>query len=229
MSDGVVLRPRKKDAVAEAAQPTLSRIIPSASERSVVSVDDAARNFDAARVVKGLAKLLGKGRRMRPAFSSSWVIPEPPEGALLLEYRAGNATVGIYRLANTGEIIYHVTPDEFRMPMYQNKLVHDARLDMASVPPGALPRAGGGFPRERARSLAEAAILRILARKGGVAGSSPAEAAALSARLAEVLARYTVGLGVLEILLGDPYVQDVYVDAPADAIPVHVALGPMPV
>jgi flagellar protein FlaI len=229
LSDAVVLRPGKKSPGVAAVQIKPAHATQSMGGSSVVSVDDAVRNFDAARAEKGLAKLMGKGRRMRPAFSSSWVIPEPPDGALLLEYRAGNATVGIYRLANSGEAIYHVTPDEFRMPLYQNKLVHDARLEMASMPPGALPRAGGGFPRERARSLAEAAVLRLLTRKGGVAGSSPAETAALSMRLAEVLTRYTVGLGVLEILLEDPYVQDVYVDAPADTIPVHVALGPMPV
>jgi type IV secretory pathway ATPase VirB11/archaellum biosynthesis ATPase len=163
---------------------------------------------------------------MRPSFASSWIMPEPPEGALLIEYRAGNATVGIYRLAATGEAFYHVTPDEFRMPMYQNRLVHEARLEMAAHPPAALP-SHGAVQRERARSLAEAALARLLSRRGGVAGAGPEEMAALSARLADVLVRYTVGLGALEIPLADPYVQDVYVDAPADAVPVHVALGPV--
>ncbi|MFH0815644.1 MAG: type II/IV secretion system ATPase subunit [Methanobacteriota archaeon] len=221
------MRPKKKDG--RAAQIRSPITIQPRGESSVVSVDDSARNFDAAKVEKGLAKLLSKGRRMRPSFSSSWVLPEPPEGALLLEYRAGGATVGIYRVANTGEVIYHVTPDEFRMPVYQNRLVHEARLEMAARPPGTASKAAGGVGRERARSLAESALMRILMRKGGVAGASLAEVAALSARLADVLARYTVGLGVLEIPLEDPYIQDVYVDAPAGAIPVHVALGPMPV
>ena len=91
------------------------------------------------------------------------------------------------------------------------------QLELASKP-RALPRAGGF----RARAACQAAVLRLMTRKGGVAGASPANCCAVC-QTAEVLVRYTVGLGVLKSL--GPVRQDVYVDAPADTIPVHVALG----
>ncbi|NIP34121.1 MAG: hypothetical protein GWN18_04185, partial [Thermoplasmata archaeon] len=43
--------------------------------------------------------------------------------------------------------------------------------------------------------------------------------------LAATLGRYTAGLGVIEHLLADHRVQDVFVDAPADSNPLYVNLG----
>ncbi len=44
-------------------------------------------------------------------------------------------------------------------------------------------------------------------------------------RMAEVVARYTVGMGLLEILLSDDHVEDVYIDAPCDGNPIHLTLN----
>lgn len=43
--------------------------------------------------------------------------------------------------------------------------------------------------------------------------------------LAAILCRYTAGYGVLETVLRDQNVQDVYVDAPSGQVPVHVVLS----
>lgn len=40
--------------------------------------------------------------------------------------------------------------------------------------------------------------------------------------LAQHLARFTAGLGVLEILLADARVQDIYIDAPVGRTPIHI-------
>jgi type IV secretory pathway ATPase VirB11/archaellum biosynthesis ATPase len=166
---------------------------------------------------------------MRPAFSSSWILPEPPEGSLILEYRAGGATIGLYRRALSGDVSYHISPDEFKLPNYQNRLLNDAIVEMSSHAPEVLPPQGRGLPMEMVGGLAEDTLSRLLRRRGGVAGATAGENEALVSRLVGILVRYTVGLGVLEVVLEDPYVQDVYVDAPADSVPVHVVLGPTPV
>jgi type IV secretory pathway ATPase VirB11/archaellum biosynthesis ATPase len=224
MSGGVVLKPvRKKPTIVGGASDYAGMA------SSVVSVSEAARRFDASSVKKGLDKMLASGRRMRPSFSTSWVIPNPPKGDVMMEYAVDDSRVSIYRLHSTGEYHYHVSPKEFRMPHYQNRLVHEARTELTANPPTSVAHAGGSYGRDAAISMAEAAVSRLLFRKGGVAGAGPSEIAALSSALAGVLSRYSLGLGVLEVLLADPYVQDVYVDAPADTIPVHVALGPTPV
>lgn len=43
-------------------------------------------------------------------------------------------------------------------------------------------------------------------------------------RMAELICKYTAGYGILETLLSDDLVQDIYVDAPSEHTPVHVVL-----
>jgi len=47
------------------------------------------------------------------------------------------------------------------------------------------------------------------------------------ARLAEVVARHTVGLGLFEVLLADDRIEDIYVDAPSWENPVHLTISGM--
>jgi len=44
-------------------------------------------------------------------------------------------------------------------------------------------------------------------------------------KLANVTARYTIGLGLFEVLLGDDRIEDIYVDAPSRDNPIHVTVG----
>jgi type IV secretory pathway ATPase VirB11/archaellum biosynthesis ATPase len=219
---GVVLRPQKKSV----SKPV---VIPSSTRRDESATGESPpRGFDPSKAEKGLLRMLARGRRMRPSFSSSWVIPEPPDGDLLHEYRAGGATVRLIKAAATGEVVYHVSPDEFALPFYQNRVIHDARKELSGAAPDAFRGGGGAFPREAAMDKSIGIVSRLL-EEVGAPGLAPSESADLAATLSETLARYSVGLGVLEVPLADPYVQDIYVDAPADSVPVHVALGPTPV
>ncbi|MDR0791008.1 MAG: type II/IV secretion system ATPase subunit [Methanomassiliicoccaceae archaeon] len=43
--------------------------------------------------------------------------------------------------------------------------------------------------------------------------------------MASVVHRYTMGLGIFEILLGDPRLEDIYIDAPCDKNRIHVTLN----
>ena len=216
------IRPEKGEGFAP------SRSAPKYSE-PYLEVDDSLRRFDIGASEQALSRLLSKGKRMRPSFSYSWVGLELPEGEIVIEYRAGGATVRLVRQADSGDALYHITPDEYKLPNYQMKILHDARKELASAPPGGGAGAGLGASREQMRALAEGAIARLLAKRGGIPGATQEEEAGVAAKLSDVLVRYTTGLGVLEIPLQDPNIQDVYVDSPADRCAVHVTLGPMSV
>ena len=73
--------------------------------------------------------------------------------------------------------------------------------------------------------FAEGAIPRLAEAHGVSLGIDRSEAVATVRRLAAVLAAYTAGLGVVEVLLRDPNVQDVYLDAPAGATPLHLTIA----
>jgi len=56
-------------------------------------------------------------------------------------------------------------------------------------------------------------------------GASAAETARNVKRLSGIVARYTVGLGIFELLLSDDRVEDIYVDAPSHQNPIHVTVN----
>ena len=175
---------------------------------------------------KALARILERNHRIRPGFSQSWVTPAPPDDSeRILEYMVGDSSVAVFRLPNETELLYHLVPFEYSLPAEHIRLIDDARQRMLETVP--LLRQ---FRRpEQARSYVSregARIISQLAQENNIQlGASRALQLAYSRKLANVLARYTAGLGITEHLLLDPHVQDVYMDAPAHLNPVYVTIG----
>ncbi|HEV8594034.1 MAG TPA: hypothetical protein VGR51_00695, partial [Thermoplasmata archaeon] len=175
-----------------------------------------------ARIRRGIAE----DARERPRFSASWVIPRPPREAVLARtYRVGASEVRLYRIPGGTESLYFVAPREYAMPPDHMRLVHLAREELRRSPPDRVRLDRPADVREYVTRFAERAIFRWAVEKGISLGGERAKAVETGRRLAGVLARYTVGLGVVEIPLRDPNVQDVYLDAPAGATPLHVTIA----
>ena len=69
-------------------------------------------------------------------------------------------------------------------------------------------------------------LFRSMASTGELdLGKGIEEREASIARLSDMVARYTVGLGLFEVLLSDDRIEDVYVDAPSWENPVHVTVN----
>ncbi len=179
-----------------------------------------------ARVNGALRSLMAHNRRVRPSFSETFVAPHPPQGALEREaYDIGSAVVRVYTLPNETGGFYLLEPPEYRYSTPEVGLVEDARRHLLDEAPGDMqvetPRQVRAWVERRGGELIADAAL-----KGGVAmGDDRTSQRDRVRELAATLGRYTAGLGVIEHLLSDPHVQDVFVDAPADANPVHVNLG----
>lgn len=60
---------------------------------------------------------------------------------------------------------------------------------------------------------------------GARLGDTTEEGARNLKKLSEIVARYTVGLGIFELLLSDDRVEDIYVDAPCNENPIHVTIN----
>ena len=170
--------------------------------------------------------LLASDVETRPAFSGSWVVPAVPEGAVLVDaYIVDGCPVAWYTLPDRTESLYHLTPPEYelRTPMVQ--LIEDARRELLATPPPS----GSAFHAAGARTYVVregARMIRRLARVSGIALGATREAELeMLRRLAAILARYTVGLGVVEFLVRDPRVLDVFVDAPVGTTPVYLNLA----
>jgi type IV secretory pathway ATPase VirB11/archaellum biosynthesis ATPase len=188
-------------------------------------VKDASRFAEADWAGKVRAALASDYRE-RPRFSASWVIPQPPADAILIRaYPVGGSEVRLYRLPDGTESLYFVAPGEYTMPAAHVRLVHLAREQLKGSVPDRVHLDRPDEVREYVTRFAERAIPRLAAARDLSLGSSRGDVVATVRRLAAVLATYTVGLGVLETPLRDANVQDVYLDAPVGATPLHVTIA----
>ncbi len=152
---------------------------------------------------------------VRPCFLSSRLKMEPPAGCELIDsYQVEGTELKIYRLAEQLQNLYFLVPPEYRLSHDQVQLLQRARQQIIENVPNLEPDPTRA--REQIARLGEDLMARhAIAERLGV----PKEDVR---RLASYLARFTAGLGLLESLLSDPKVQDVYVDAPVGRTPVHI-------
>jgi type IV secretory pathway ATPase VirB11/archaellum biosynthesis ATPase len=177
------------------------------------------------RVNGALRSIMAHNRKIRPSFSDTFVAPHPPNGAVeVVCYDIEAAAVHINSLPNETEGHYLLKPPEYMYTTEEVALVEGARRALLEE----TPRDMQVDTPDQVRSWVEARgseLISQAAREDGVdLGPTRTDQRARVRQLAATLGRYTAGLGVLEHLLTDPRVQDVFVDAPADCNPVYVGL-----
>jgi len=193
--------------------------------RSLADLLVELREFDATAVSGVLERVFAGDVETRPTFSSSWVAPSPPPDALLVHtYRVGDSEVRLYNLSETVESLYFVVPSEYQLPLHHLKLLHLAREELRRMTPRSVDLRRPVEIRAYVEQVGERLLYRIAKDRDIIIGKSRSEELATVHRLAKVLAKYTAGLGIIEILLKDENVQDVFVDAPASRTPVYVTV-----
>ncbi len=162
---------------------------------------------------EGYAKILRA--LIRPCFMSSRLVLEPPTGAELVDaYRVGNSEVRIYRLEGTLQHLYFLILPEHRLPHKQVLLLRRARQVLLEQRPEF--ELNPLRAREQLTHLGGNLMTKlVIDEKLDVTREEVEE-------LAQHLARFTAGLGVLEVLLADARVQDVYIDAPVGRTSIHI-------
>lgn len=152
---------------------------------------------------------------VRPCFLSSRLQLEVPKGCEVADsYEVDGSEVKIYGVPDRLQNLYFLIPPEYHLPHEHVELMQKARGLMLENP--------RDFDIEplRAREQVEHFLVDLTSKLAVEDGSKfSREEVGL---LARYLARYTAGLGLLEILLADPKVQDIYVDAPIGKTPVHI-------
>lgn len=174
---------------------------------------------------RGLQRLISTSSRRRPFFSRCWAsIPFPLGSEVVEAYSVQNAQVSILTLPRGPRFMYHIIPWEYRLPDSWLKNLREVVDEICSMPP---ERIDSSMPE--LRNLIAARAEEIMGRKlqnGEIDYSGDlAEGRKIISDLAEVVCRYTVGLGLMEILLSDDHIEDVFIDAPCSSNPIHVNLG----
>lgn len=164
---------------------------------------------------------------VRPWLLTSRLHREPPPGARFLRgYDVAGlrnspqhtARVAIYRLPDRLEELYFLVPAEAELDEGRLGLLEEARAVLRDHRPESGDLADPRRLRRNLRAVAQRAVAEGARRRSLPLQPGEAET------LAELLVKNTAGLGLLEDLLADPRVQDVYANAPVSKNPLQVVL-----
>jgi len=195
------------------------------AERIKVKKRVGAR-IDAKPVLTGLNRILQDDCSMRPCFSSSWVaLGKLGDCDLVAEYDIGGEKIELYHLPHKAAYLYRITPMEYQLPEGHIRLIDLVLSELMEHYPDNVSLESLEQTRSYVKMEAERLIPELSSEHDIILGSNRKEELENCEKLSEIVAKYTSGLGVIEVLLKDDHIHDVYIDAPASSSYVHVALS----
>jgi flagellar protein FlaI len=161
---------------------------------------------------------------VRPGFIDSYIYLEPPPDAVFLDSyevaRKGSLPlhVSLYMLRSRPEKLYFVVPSEYELPREELYLLEEVRLHLSQHRPTDVSFMDSETAEEYFRRLGADIITRYVEEKHLSLDAGRIE------YLADLFSRYSAGFGILEDLLLDPHIQDIYVNAPVSNNPLHLVV-----
>jgi len=202
------------------------------TEPFIATMIDLKNRFDATTMIIRAKKLLTELQEVpdtkviykalfeaeiKPSFIGSKLSFQGMENLELLdEYNVRESSVQIFSDPDKVEKIYFINPPEYSLAPDQYFILSKTREIVATYQPGKTSLSTVANSRRYFERMYESTIKEV-ARFHKVA-VSPREMGDLS----KVVARYTVGYGILEILLNDRKVTDIYLDAPIGGKPIYL-------
>jgi len=160
----------------------------------------------------------------RPCFASSWLRSEPTDGTDTVDrYTVAGVSVEVSSPTGCSFSLYSISPPEYQLNPIHTQALARAIEHIVINPPAELEVSNLSTLRSFIKTKARDYLYSYLdSTPGGrVSGMALEGEADL---LAEILAKYTAGYGLIETLLEDGNVQDIFVDAPSNETPVQVVL-----
>ncbi|MGC8851250.1 MAG: ATPase, T2SS/T4P/T4SS family [Candidatus Micrarchaeia archaeon] len=154
---------------------------------------------------------------IKPSFIGSRIFFAGTETLQLVDqYEVLNSKVYIYKHPDKVEYLYYINPPEYSLPPEKYFLLEKTKEVVAAHRPSAV----GFMDMEQARKYFRkiyVATIADLAAKNNINLSVEEKE-----DLATIVARYTIGYGILELILSDRKLTDVYIDSPLGVKPVYV-------
>ena len=158
---------------------------------------------------------------VKPDFMFTKLMSEFPEGGEEL----GSYTVGddiditVFKLPDSVQYLYHVMPPEFKLSEEKYEIVDLARKVMAEHKPKKQEFVEPERMRAVFHNVGRDLIEELADHRGVKLREKEID------ELAEILVRYTVGFGLIEVLLQDPQMQDISINAPMGLTPIFIVHG----
>lgn len=188
-------------------------------------LENLERVISPQQIQKGLLQISQKNSSIRPGFASSWVMPHPPTNAeMIKQYKVEDATISLYLLPGGVEAVYHITPKDYAIPEMHMRLIEMTRNELISHYPHSMELSQPERAKEYVKKFGRKYIYRLAKKYRVPLGNTRKEELKQLQRLSEILAKYTAGMGIIETMLKDENVQDIYVDSPTSANKVYIVL-----
>jgi len=161
---------------------------------------------------------------VRPGFIDSFIQLEPPPDAVFLESyevrRKGGRpmNVSLYMLRTRPEKHYFVVPSEYNLPREELYLMERVREQLSRHRPKDASFMDAESARDYFQHLGKQSIAEFIEEQQLTLDAERIE------YLADIFSRYTAGFGILEDLLLDNRIQDIYINAPVADNPLHIVL-----
>ena len=161
------------------------------------------------------------GRIINPVIKPDFMFTRlmakyPAEAEELATYTFGNSEVMIFRLPGSIQYLYHLIPPEFQLSEEKYEILDTARSIIAEHK----PKKSEFIDPERMRAVfynvgKDLIEELVTSRKLSLRSKEIDE-------LTRILVRYTVGFGLIEVLLSDPKVQDITINSPMGRTPIFI-------
>jgi len=154
---------------------------------------------------------------IKPDFMFTKLMANLPHGAeQIANYKVGETDVLIFNLDDDIQYLYHITPPEFTLDETQYEILDQARNILAEHKPDRSEFVNPERMREVFTNVGKDLIEELSGMRHVKLDEDEL------AELTQILVRYTVGFGLIEVLLADPKVQDITANSPMGNIPLHI-------
>jgi len=152
-----------------------------------------------------------------PDFMFTRLMSRPPlRGEELDVYKVGDSEVKIFDVPGEIKYLYHLMPPEFKLNEDKYELLDLAKNVLMEHKPKQEEFIDPERMRQTFFNIGNDLLQELSEHKGIDLSFEEIKA------IANILVRYTVGFGLIEILLQDPKVQDITVNGPIGQTPVFI-------
>lgn len=155
---------------------------------------------------------------IRPAFMDSKFFVLPPRGSVRIEkYKVGkDVEVEIYKVPGKVRLMYYLKAPEFFLTEEENQLLQKARKSIVESKPPESSSSDIEATRDFFFKVSKETIEKIASDSGVYLTENKIN------ELAQILVRYTAGFGLLEFLLADEKITDIYINSPVGLTPIFI-------
>jgi type IV secretory pathway ATPase VirB11/archaellum biosynthesis ATPase len=155
---------------------------------------------------------------IKPDFMFTKLMAAYPKNGIELDnYTVGDTEVVVFEMPDTVQYLYHIMPPEFRLSEEHYDLLDTAKKILSEHKPDQDEFTDPARMREVFLNVGKD-LLEELANYRKITNLEEKDLE----ELARILVRYTVGFGLIEVLLSDEKIQDISVNSPAGQIPLFI-------